>query len=155
MTDALIRLRPADAVPVPWQNGAGTTRELAVAHADDGGVLWRISLAELTVPAAFSCLPGLDRVFVALGSLELAIGGEPVRLEKGEQALFAGEDEVALRSLPAPTGALNVMTRRGRYTAAVTLRPVADSSTPDLYVVDLRDCVAEVRITPTGSELRP
>ena len=151
-------LSPIHVVPVPWKNGAGTTRELAIAHADDGQVLWRISVAELAVPAGFSSLPGLDRTFIALGPLELAIGGERVWLENGEQARFAGEDDVALCSLPSPTSALNVMTRRGRCTADVTLRPAADSPSvatelpPYLgsafHIIDLGDCVAEVRITP-------
>ncbi|NUR98461.1 MAG: hypothetical protein HOV67_24795 [Kribbellaceae bacterium] len=140
-------LRPGQVVPVPWKNGAGTTRELAVGNDDDGQLLWRISVAELVVPAQFSSLPGLDRIFTALGPLELAIGGERVRLEKGEQVRFAGEEDVALCSLPSPTSALNVMTRRGRCTADVTLRPAADSGSGGVFhLVDLGDCIAEVRI---------
>jgi environmental stress-induced protein Ves len=151
-------LIPLHVMPVPWKNGAGTTRELAVAHAGDGQVLWRISVAELTVPAGFSFLPGLDRTFMALGPLELAIGGERIWLEKGQQARFAGEEDVALRALPSPTSALNVMTRRGRCTADVTLHPAADSPIgasvlppyvgSAFHIIDLDDCVAEVHITP-------
>lgn len=141
-------LRPGQVAPVPWKNGAGTTRELAVGNDADGRLLWRISVAELAVPAEFSSLPGIDRIFTALGPLELTIGGARVRLEKGEQVRFAGEEDVALCWLRSPTSALNVMTRRGRCTADVTLHPSADGLTESsaVHLVDLDDTVAEVRL---------
>ncbi|MGW6195562.1 HutD/Ves family protein [Kribbella sp. NPDC055110] len=145
-------LTPADVPPMPWKNGAGTTRELAVAHDDDGRMLWRISVAELAVATHFSSLPGLDRSFTALGRLELTIGGERKWFEKGDQARFAGEEEVVLRSLPSRTSALNVMTRRGRCTAGVTLHPTADGLCVDTdHIVDLGDCVAQIRIRTSGA----
>jgi len=62
-------LTPADVTPVPWRNGAGTTRELASSAGPDGGFRWRISLADLARDAPFSSFPATDRLFTALGPL--------------------------------------------------------------------------------------
>jgi len=50
-------LDPAAFDPVPWANGAGTTRELALARDAEGQTLWRVSLADLDQSASFSSVP--------------------------------------------------------------------------------------------------
>ena len=61
---------------MPWANGLGTTREIAVRRARAAspedtaagpGFIWRLSMADLSAPGgAFSTLPGVDRVLVLL-----------------------------------------------------------------------------------------
>ena len=142
-------LDPAAFDPVPWANGAGTTRELALARDAEGQTLWRVSLADLDQSASFSSVPGLDRIFPPLGSVRLTIDGTTVDLTAGEQVRFPGEAVVAV-VLSRPTRALNVMTRRGRCVAQVTLRPADAPAGGEATVsVDLGERIAEVRVTIT------
>ncbi|WP_116201611.1 HutD/Ves family protein [Amycolatopsis circi] len=137
-------LIPSEATPVPWRNGAGTTRELAT-HADPS--CWRISLADLLEDAPFSAFPGIDRLFTALGPLRLTINGTATDLERGDQIRFAGEDTVSV-TLDQPTQALNVMTRRGLYRAEVVLRsPDAGRTDEAVATVDLGEQIADVFLT--------
>ncbi|MEV2226609.1 HutD family protein [Nocardia vinacea] len=144
-------LDPARVVPSRWRNGAGATRELAVVRAPSGDILWRISVADLDRDAAFSVFPGMDRLFTALGTLQLVVDGSPVDMLAGSQMRFPGEAPVSV-SLPAPTRALNVMTRRGLCHAEVTLRrahPASGEPAPDgtaAATVDLDEVLADVRL---------
>lgn len=138
-------LDPAEGEPVPWSNGAGSTREVAVRTAD-GEVLWRVSVADLTGEAAFSAFPGLDRVFVPLGPVDLTIQGVTRTVAPGESVRFPGEAPVSLRP-HAPTRALNLMTRRGELHGAVALRRPEGATLPGAEVsVLLGALVADVRL---------
>lgn len=114
-------LDPTRVAPEPWLNGAGVTRELGSAPAPDGGLLWRISVADLDRSAEFSTFPGLNRLFVPLGPLRLTIEDETRACEAGDQVRFSGDARVSA-TVPVPTRALNVMTRPGTYRAEVVLR---------------------------------
>lgn len=106
-------LDPSAVEAVPWRNGAGSTRELAVGEDQAGQVQWRISLANLDGPAEFSIFIGMDRLFVPLGGVRLTIDGDAVHLQPGEHVHFPGEAAVLVEP-DAPTEALNVMVRRPR-----------------------------------------
>ncbi|WGL51675.1 HutD family protein [Nocardioides sp. BP30] len=140
-------LDPSGVVPVPWPNGAGTTRELAMDRGPDGEVRWRVSVADLTHSAPFSLFPGLDRLFVPMGAVRLVVDGTAVDLLPGEQHRFAGEAAVEV-VLAMPTRALNVMTHRdlGR-SPRVVLRPARSAApdTPDLHVL-LGPIVADIHL---------
>lgn len=139
-------LDPAWVAPVPWRNGAGTTRELATAT-DDDGTLWRISLADLTGDANFSVFPGVDRLLLALGALRLDVDGDDVELATGDKTRFPGEARVSV-ALDAPTRALNVMVRRGAWHAEVVHRPADRPVTPGTHAtVPLGELTADVLLT--------
>ena len=139
-------LDPQEFTPVPWANGAGTTRELAAASDPSGQLSWRVSVADLLDSAPFSSLPGLDRIFLPLGPVRLTIDGDSVDVGAGEQVRFSGEAAVAV-ALRRPTRALNVMTARNEWSAEVTLRPrtVPAVGRPTLCV-DLGDHVADISL---------
>ncbi|ATY13729.1 hypothetical protein CU254_27325 [Amycolatopsis sp. AA4] len=140
-------LIPSEITPVPWRNGAGTTRELAADTDPAGETRWRISVADLLEDAPFSAFPGIDRLFTALGPLRLTINGTVKDLDRGDQIRFAGEDTVSV-TLDQPTRALNVMTRRGLYRAEVVLRsPAADSAENAVASIDLDGQIADVFLT--------
>ncbi|MGW7533279.1 HutD/Ves family protein [Amycolatopsis sp. NPDC054798] len=144
-------LNPSEVTPVPWRNGAGTTRELAVGTDRSGETQWRISVADLLEDAPFSAFPGIDRLFTALGPLRLTVNGTTTDLERGGQLRFAGEDTVTV-ALDQPTRALNVMTRRGRYRAEVVLRdPHTDGPGGAVATVDLGEQFADVLLTPVSA----
>jgi environmental stress-induced protein Ves len=140
-------LDPSTVAPIPWSNGAGTTRELASASDAEGLTLWRISLADLDQDAPFSTFVGMDRLFTALGRVRLTIDGTPIDLDPGDQVRFPGEATVTV-SLPRPTRALNVMTRRDACSASVILRAAgAPAARNAVATVDLGEQVADVVVT--------
>jgi environmental stress-induced protein Ves len=119
-------LRASARAAVPWKNGGGVTREVAV-HPAGGGfdtLDWRVSIAEIRTAGPFSCLPGLDRRLAVLeGTLSIVVDQAPeVQLCPGAAPLhFAGEAPVQARPVGGAVTDLNVMTRRGSFSSALTL----------------------------------
>ena len=111
-------------IPVPWKNGGGITRQVAVSPAgsDMGNFDWRISTAEVAQDGPFSRFEGIDRRLWILdgAGLDLRFGsGEHTRLLAGGALAFPGEAEVHGALVGGPVTDLNVMVRRGRQRAHV------------------------------------
>ncbi|WP_321340201.1 HutD family protein [Breoghania sp.] len=113
-------LKAADHRRMPWKNGKGETAEIAVfpegAGLEDFG--WRLSMATVSEPGAFSMFSGIDRVLgiVEGEGLQLSIEGqETVVTLSGEAAAFPGDAAVTSQLLGGPVVDLNLMTRRGRF----------------------------------------
>lgn len=106
---------------MPWKNGGGETRELAIAPA--GAPLdafeWRISSARVEAGGGFSCFPGIDRSLAIIGGegLGLVAGNGPAFILAGDSQpwRFAGEDAVHAEPLNGPVTDFNVMTRRDSW----------------------------------------
>lgn len=122
MSDA--RRIDVDAIaPTRWKNGAGRTREIAVAP--PGAAMddfdWRLSVAELERAAPFSAFAGVDRCIVVLDGVGMRLcdaQGEPVQqLMPLEPWSFAGERALRAELPHGPCRDFNVMTRRGRWRA--------------------------------------
>ena len=110
-------LRAADHKAMPWKNGGGITREVALAPAEGAAFLWRLSLATIRESGPFSTFAGIDRTIVALrgNAVDLMVDGAPAtRLTAaGEPFAFAGEAAVEARIGDGETTDLNIMTLRG------------------------------------------
>ena len=115
------RLLPyADLTPVPWRNGGGVTREVAVCfdpalHPD---FLWRVSIAAVQKDGPFSRFEGVDRSIAVLhgGNMQLAADEfRTVLTPDGPAFSFAGEPDVHASVAGCETTDLNVMTRRDRF----------------------------------------
>jgi environmental stress-induced protein Ves len=139
---------------MPWRNGAGVTREIAIGHApapDAGGgaavggaataavtpsFSWRVSMADLAGDGPFSHFPGVDRVLVLLRGegvrVRLGSAAEPVALAPLAPLAFPGEWDVFLTMTPGqPRGRdLNLMWDRCTWQggAEVLTRSDADGS---------------------------
>lgn len=123
-------LRPADYRVMPWKNGLGTTTEIAV-HPPGAGLdefTWRLSIADLTASGPFSTFAGYDRTLVQIEGAPMTLshrsGGEH-RLRLLSPYRFAGEIETygALEAPPARD--FNVMVRRDRASAEVSVHELA------------------------------
>lgn len=115
-------VRFADCPPVPWKNGAGTTRELWARRDAAGDALVRISIAEIRGKQGFSAFPGIDRVILQLDgpAMVLTIDGTARRLEPLTPLAFAGEADVFCDADETePAHDLNLMCRRGSYIPAM------------------------------------
>ncbi len=112
---------------VPWKNGGGVTREIAVhpPQSDLASFGWRVSMAEVASAGPFSCFAGIDRELLVIGGrLRLAIEGRPeLTLSVAAAAVrFAGDTPAHAEPLGAPVTDLNVMTRRGCFSSSLTRR---------------------------------
>jgi environmental stress-induced protein Ves len=109
---------------MPWKNGGGITREIAV-FPEAGGFLWRLSLATVAGDGPFSAFPGVDRTLTVLEGegIELAVAGrDPARLRPGAPFAFPGDLPASARLLGGPVTDFNVMTRRDRLSHRVEAR---------------------------------
>lgn len=113
-------IRAADLPAVPWKNGGGTTREIAVwppgAGMDD--FLWRLSMARVEAAGPFSRFEGVDRVLAVIeGRLRLTGPAMDVALA-ADSAPFAFDGAAAVSGEPLAGAVLdlNAMARRGRCT---------------------------------------
>jgi len=110
---------------VPWRNGAGVTREIACspvgASADEFD--WRVSIADVPPSSTFSTFTGVDRVILPLDPppMVLTVDGTPHALTRHEPFAFGGEAVTSCQVDGGPSRDMNVMTRRGRVRATVTV----------------------------------
>lgn len=125
--------RWADAVPLPWKNGSGLTRELAASRTADalGTFDWRVSVADVTASGDFSDFAGVDRiiVFVEGQEMTLTIGKTTHRLTRCEPFSFSGDARTVCGVPCGPTRDLNIMTRRDRFRAAVEVIDIRERAT--------------------------
>ena len=110
---------------VPWKNGGGLTREVAVHPPGSalGDFGWRISIAEVRAAGTFSVFPGVERQLAILaGNLRLSIQGrDALSLSPGSPPLsFPGDVPADAEPLGTPVTDLNVMTRRGEFAARLS-----------------------------------
>lgn len=118
-------LRAADHRSMPWKNGGGTTTEIAVAP--DGAGLddfdWRVSMARVGTDGPFSSFPDVDRTLTVLSGEGITLdveGRMPLELfSTSDPATFPADVATSCRLLGGPVTDLNVMVRRGRFTADV------------------------------------
>ena len=121
----------ASVEPVPWKNGGGTTRTLAVAPEDAGldNFQWRVSMAQIDASGDFSAFPGVDRTILLWRGggvlLQSPQWPEHALTEPLLPFYFRGEDEVVCR-LPGPAAMdLNLMVRRGGAKASLSCHAAA------------------------------
>lgn len=138
-------LRAEQLQPVPWRNGQGITRELAVmphgAGADE--FLWRVSLADVVGAAPFSRFPGVDRTIVLIdgAGFRMTLDGAEVHDLTTPCVPFAfpGEAGVAVALAGGPTRDFNLMLRRGRATGGIEVwnDTATQAVPPDLVLLHL------------------
>ncbi|KIC18345.1 HutD/Ves family protein [Leisingera sp. ANG-DT] len=75
-----MRFSALTAQPVPWKNGGGITRELAV-HEEDGQIVWRLSLAEIERSGPFSAFSGYARIHCIVEGAGHTLSDGHIRLE--------------------------------------------------------------------------
>jgi environmental stress-induced protein Ves len=119
-------IRAGALLAVPWKNGGGVTREVAVWPPGAGfdGFDWRLSMADITQDGPFSVLPGVDRTLIVMEGAGLVLEGvAPRPLNAGDRADFPGEAAVTGHLTAGPVRDLNLMLRRGRVAGEVMLNP--------------------------------
>jgi len=129
-------LRSADYAVLPWKNGRGVARQIAVFPADAGydALDWQVSRPTIERDTPFSKLAGLDRQFMLVAgksvTLRVKSAEDDVAFEQRidrplEPFAFRGDWDVDCVLAGGPVEVLNVMTRRGRAAARIEIREVA------------------------------
>ena len=144
----------------PWKNGGGFTTELA-RHDEDGGWVWRVSVAEVERDGPFSDFAGHDRIIVLLEGkgMELSFEGHGTqRIDRVHQPFgFDGGWKASCRLLGGPVRDLNLIVDRARAHGSIAVLPAYGGSTFSLdadWALFL--CLAgSARIEVAGSEYCP
>jgi environmental stress-induced protein Ves len=125
---------------VPWKNGLGTTREVAVSPLVDGRFTWRVSVASVTTSGPFSAFDGYERTIVLLSgdgfALDFAGAAPPRTLDRPlEPCVFAGEWRTTCRLVGGPVEDLNLMVDRARARGSVEVLRAAAALDLDAHAV--------------------
>ncbi|WP_027245099.1 HutD/Ves family protein [Leisingera daeponensis] len=128
-----MRISALTAQAVPWKNGGGVTRELAV-HEQDGRLVWRLSLADITRNGPFSAFPGLARIHCVTEGAGHSLSNESALLEARplQPLCFDGGAELECRLRDGPCKAFNVIYDPELVRAEA--RILADGPVPDTDV---------------------
>ncbi|MES2943670.1 MAG: HutD family protein [Pseudomonadota bacterium] len=109
----------------PWRNGGGQTRQIAARpQADGDGWDWRVSLADIQCDGPFSAFTGIDRQAVLAEGRQLTLRdpeGTMHFAHVGDRHAFDGALALSAELAEGPARLFNVMTRRGRARAAVSV----------------------------------
>lgn len=129
------QIKATDLTPMPWKNGGGVTREVAVWPVGAGldAFIWRISLAEVAQSGPFSRFAGIDRILVLIDGhgMELADthGDSTLLQQPGELLCFAGEAEIVSTLHHGTTHDFNLMWRRDQANGHAEIITTSQSMT--------------------------
>lgn len=112
-------ITPLDHRVMPWKNGMGLTREVAIDPPDaalEGRFRWRLSVADVRGSGPFSSFPGYERTIMVVdgAGMELTVGADPPRLldRHFEPFVFSGDKSTTCRLLGGPIRDFNLMVER-------------------------------------------
>ena len=148
-------LREHECPSVPWKNGQGRTRQLAIYPADAGNddFLWRASVADVDSAAPFSRFPGVDRQIALLRgagfTMTLDRQQHHALVVPFEAFAFPGEADVEVALAGGATQDFNLMLRRGKARGRLDVLRGDDPQTVGPDVV-LLYCAAGQCTTPDG-----
>lgn len=119
-------LRADSYARMPWKNGGGETREIAIfpPAASLDTLDWRVSMAVVAQDGPFSSFPGIDRTLCVIegAGMELdfgSAGGVRTVTPTSAPFEFAADKPLQARLIDRAITDLNVMTRRDRYRHSV------------------------------------
>jgi environmental stress-induced protein Ves len=114
-------LTPASYIRMPWANGRGTTIEIARADGP-GGMLWRLSMAQVTEDGPFSIFPGVERNLTVISGPGFDLRGAlSLRADPLVPVAFPGDVPLGAEGVAAPCEDVNVMTARALPRPEVTV----------------------------------
>jgi environmental stress-induced protein Ves len=121
-------LAAADRVAVPWRNGGGVTREIAVYPGGADDFLWRLSIADVESDGPFSAFPGCRRVITVLTGAGMRLTVDGVAHEIGPLAPFEfpGDAETSCVLPGGPVTDLNLIVQSSARGSVRIVEPAGD-----------------------------
>lgn len=103
-------LRHSELIDVPWKNGGGITRNIALATCG-ARTAWRLSRADVATDGAFSSFSGLTRILTVVSDTGMVLQHPQGELDADpwQPVCFDGELEVFARLKDGPLTDLNLM----------------------------------------------
>ena len=103
-------LRYSELVDVPWKNGGGITRNIALANLGEQ-TAWRLSRADVATDGAFSSFAGLERILtmVSYTGMVLHHQGGALDADPWQPVRFGGELKEFSGLIDGPLTDLNLM----------------------------------------------
>jgi environmental stress-induced protein Ves len=131
---------------MPWKNGLGATREIAVHPEGAAAWTWRLSIAEVGASGPFSSFPGIDRTIVQLegGAMTLSHEGRAERLRRLRPFRFSGDLATHCALEGAPARDFNVMVRREHASAEVEAHELVGGAWAALSAADAETSAVHV-----------
>jgi environmental stress-induced protein Ves len=83
---------------IPWKNGGGITREIA-SEAGKNGLLWRLSIADVSTEGAFSSFSGLARILTVIDGHGLELQSPSKTYDVPQLRPFSFSGDVEIRSV--------------------------------------------------------
>jgi len=131
----LWRITPTDHRVMPWKNGMGTTREIAIdppgTAMADAGFRWRLSIADVGQSGPFSAFPGIDRTIMVINGrgMVLTVAGEaPRRLDRCFEAFeFSGDRPADCQLIDGPVQDFNLMVNRTILASEMEVRSLQEA----------------------------
>lgn len=150
-------VRPAAFHKMAWKNGGGITHEIARAE-DDVGLLWRLSLAEVSRDGPFSLFRGMTRILTVIegAGMELRTASETLRALPLSPVCFSGDWAVVGLLIDGPVSDFNLIfdSKRCKGAGRILRGPVELSITShfETSVLGLAGCVlSDDEIVPPGA----
>lgn len=117
-------IESADVVRLPWRNGRGVTRQIALWPPDASfqqlDFDWRVSAAGVVEDGPFSAFDGFDRALLVTSGEGLSVqhgDGRRARLRPLEPYSFRGDGDTWASLVGGPIDDLGVLVRRGVWRA--------------------------------------
>lgn len=127
----------ADHRVMPWKNGLGLTREIAIDPPDVGladRFRWRLSIADVRGSGPFSSFPGYERTIMVIAGagMELKVADQPLQLLDRPYVPFefSGDEATTCRLLGGPIRDFNLMVRRSRQRSTLDIVRLDTRSRP-------------------------
>lgn len=125
----------ADLIAVPWLNGGGVTRQILSRSLTASGSQgsddwdWRVSIADVGTPGAFSDFTGMTRVLTVIegDSITLTVDGVEEELERFRPFRFDGGADTSAQLPHGPIRDLNLIARTSRVEGHVRIESVSAS----------------------------
>lgn len=112
-----------DTLPaIPWKNGGGLTREIAKQQ-ENGAVIWRLSIADITSDGPFSRFDGLTRILTVIEGAGVDLRGPDGVMQARllQPVRFSGDLPIVGCLTHGPIRDLNVIFDATRVAADVGL----------------------------------
>lgn len=116
----------------PWKNGSGSTREIVCFPPGAGmdSFAWRISVATISQAGPFSAFPGIDRQIMLLDGDGVQLVSAAASIahalqQRWQPFAFSGDAALDCSLLGGTSTDFNVMTRRGQWSAEVSIHDAA------------------------------
>jgi uncharacterized protein len=149
--------------PIPWKDGCGVTRNLAIWPEDAGfdDFAWRVSIADVESSGSFSVFPGVDRTLLLLDGDGMLLEGAMYNGHPGPAQLLTtpflpytlrGEDRIHAHLVNGRARDFNVMVRREIARARVEGWHGDETQAHDSAIAVFFCARGKFRVTPCDGE---